>query len=203
MFNILKKHSALVFMWGLVFLTVSIFASLFFPRQYSATSQVLIISRDKSGVDPYTQARSAEKVGQNLTQIINTTDFYNKVISNENYVFDRTPWKNLSDERKKRKKWNKDVQANMLYGVSIMNIKVYSYSQNEALALSNAITQTMVTQGWEYLGGDVAIKSVSDPLVSRWPTRPNLFANAGIGFLVGALISSLWVLRYRKHTLFG
>jgi capsular polysaccharide biosynthesis protein len=202
MFNLLKKHSTLIIVWGLAFLTISIFASLFFPRQYSATSQVLIISRDKSGVDPYTQARSAEKVGANLTQIINTTDFLNKVMNNENYVFDRAPWNNLA-ERQKRKKWNRDVQANMLYGVSIMNIKVYSYTQRETLALSNAITQTMVTQGWEYLGGDVAIKSVSDPLVSRWPTRPNVAANAGIGFLVGVLISSLWVLRYRKHTLFG
>lgn len=202
MFNILKKHSALIIVWGLVFLTVSIFASLFFPKQYSATSQVLIISRDKSGVDPYTQARSAEKIGANLTELINTTDFFNKVMNNNTYSFDREPWKNLADKQQ-RKKWNKDVQANMSYGVSIMNIKVYSYTQDEAKALSNAITQTMVTQGWEYLGGDVAIKAVSDPLTSQWPDRPNFFANAGIGFLVGVLISSLWVLRYRKHNLFG
>ncbi len=202
MFNILKKHSGLIIVWGLIFLTASIFASLFFPKQYSATSQVLIISRDKTGVDPYTQARSAEKVGANLTELINTTDFFNKVMSNATYSFDRDPWKDLID-RKQRKKWTKDVQANMSYGVSIMNIKVFSYSPDEALALSNAITQTMVTQGWEYLGGDVAIKSVSDSLISRWPDRPNFFANAGIGFLVGVLISSLWVLRYRKHNLFG
>lgn len=202
MFNILKKHSVLIIVWGLIFLTTSIFASLFFPKQYSATSQVLIISRDKTGVDPYTQARSAEKVGANLTELINTTDFFNKVMNNTIYTFDRAPWKNLTD-RQQRKKWNKDVQANMSYGVSIMNIKVFSYSQDEASSLSNAITQTMVTQGWEYLGGDVAIKSVSDPLISQWPVRPNFFANAGIGFLVGALISSLWVLRYRKHNLFG
>lgn len=202
MFNILKKHSALIIVWGLVFLTISIFASLFFPKQYSATSQVLIISRDKSGVDPYTQARSAEKIGANLTELINTTDFFNKVMNNTTYSFDREPWKNLSDKQQ-RKKWIKDVQANMSYGVSIMNIKVYSYTKDESKALSNAITQTMVTQGWEYLGGDVAIKAVSDPLTSQLPDRPNFFANAGIGFLVGMIISSLWVLRYRKHNLFG
>ena len=123
-------------------------------------------------------------------------------MNNTTYSFDREPWKDLTD-RQRRKKWTKDVQANMLYGVSLMNIKVYSSSKEETLALSNAITQTMVTQGWEYLGGDVAIKSVSDPLISRWPDRPNFLANASIGFLVGALISSLWVLRYRKHSLFG
>ncbi len=202
MFNILKKHSTLIIVWGLIFLSASIFASLFFPKQYSASTQVLIISRDKSGVDPYTQARSAEKIGANLTELIKTTDFFSKVMSNSSYLFDKQPWQSL-DDRKQRKKWGRDVQANMSYGVSLMNIKVFSYSPAEAMALSNAITQTMVTQGWEYLGGDVAIKSVSEPLVSRWPVRPNFLANAGIGFLVGMLISSLWVLRYRKHNLFG
>lgn len=202
MFSALKKHSTLIIVWGLVFATLSVFASLFFPKQYSATSQVLIISRDKAGVDPYTQARSAEKIGANLTELINTTDFYNKVINNTTYNFNKEPWKNLTD-RQQRKKWMKDVQSNMLYGVSLMNIKVYSYSPEETIALSNAVTEIMVSQGWEYLGGDVAIKAVSDPLVSSWPARPNIFANGGIGFLVGILISSLWILRYRKHNLFG
>ena len=188
--------------WGVVFAFLSTVGSLFFPKQFSATSQVLIISRDKTGADPYTQARSAEKIGANLAQIMNTTDFFNKVITNTSMPFDREPWKNL-DDRKQRKKWTKDVQANMLYGVSIMNVKVYSYNQIEAINLANAVSQTLVSQGWEYLGGDVAIKLISEPLVSKWPSRPNILLNASLGFLIGALIAALWVLRYRKHNLFG
>jgi hypothetical protein len=61
----------------------------------------------------------------------------------------------------------------------------------------------LVTQGWEYLGGDVAIKIVSEPLVSKWPVRPSVPLNGAIGFLVGFLIFSLWVIRYKKHNLFG
>lgn len=202
MFHALEKHLKLIFTWGLVFAVLSAAASFFFPKQYMATSQVLIISRDRAGVDPYTQARSAEKIGVNLSQVMNTTDFYNKVINASAYSFDREPWKNLGD-REQRKKWNKDVQAAMVYGGSLMSIDAYSYSQQEAINLSNAITQILAAQGWEYLGGDVAIKVVSNPLVSRWPARPNFLVNAGIGFLVGLLLSSLWVVRYKKHHLFG
>lgn len=202
MLHVLKKHLALLIVWGLVFSLLSTITSVFFPKQYSATSQVLIISRDKGGADPYTQARSAEKIGANLAQVINTTDFYNKVISGASEPFDKTPWTSLTD-RQRRKKWAKDVQASMLYGVSIMNVKIYSYNQAEAVRLSKAVAQTMVSQGWEYLGGDVAIKLISEPLVSRWPVRPNLAVNAGIGFAAGFLLSALWVLRYKKHSLFG
>jgi capsular polysaccharide biosynthesis protein len=202
MFTLLGRHLKLIIVWGLFFSLLSTFSSIFFPKQYSAVSQVLIISRDKAGADPYTQARSAEKIGANLAQIINTTDFYNKVITSAAEPFDKKPWTNLTD-RARRKKWSKDVQASMLYGVSLMNVKVYSYSQAEAVSLSRAVSQVLVSQGWEYLGGDVAIKLISEPLVSRWPVRPNLAVNAGIGFAAGFLLSALWVLRYKKHSLFG
>ena len=201
MWHLLTKNIKLILVWSFVFAFLSMFSSLFFPKQFSATSQVLIISRDKGGTDPYTQARSAEKIGANLAQIMNTTDFYNKVLSSP-ASFDRAPWSKLTD-RQQRKKWNKDVSANMLYGVSLMNVEVFSYSQAEAINLSKAVSQTLVIQGWEYLGGDVAIKLVSEPLVSKWPTRPSVPLNGAVGFLVGFLIFSLWVLRYKKHNLFG
>ncbi len=202
MFHVLEKHAKLIFVWGLVFAILSAAVSLFFPWQYMATSQALIISRDKTGVDPYTQARSAGLIGASLAQVMNTTDFFNKVMNSTGFTFDRAPWQNLSD-RDQRKKWAKDVQATMIYGGSMMKITTYSYSQEEAVNLSNVITQTLAAQGWEYLGGDVAIKVVSDPLASRWIARPNFLVNAGVGFLIGILISSLWVLRYKQHRLFG
>ncbi len=202
MLQTLEKNAKLIITWGLVFAVLSVVVSLFFPKQYSATSQVLIIARDKTGVDPYTQARSAEKIGANLAQVMNTTDFYNKVMISGAYQFDRAPFKSLTD-RQQRKKWAKDVRAAMVYGGSLMGIDVYSYSQAEAVNLSNAITQTIAAQGWEYLGGDVAIKIVSNPLASRWPARPNLLINAVVGLLAGMLISGLWVLRFKRKHLFG
>lgn len=202
MFHALVKNAKLIFIWGLVFALLSAGASLFFPKQYRAASQVLIISRDRAGVDPYTQARSAERIGANLAQVMKTTDFYNKVMNSAGYPFDRESWKKL-DDRQQRKKWTKDVQAAMIYGGSLLGVNIYSYSRAEAVNLSNAITQTLVAQGWEYLGGDVAIKAVSSPLASRWIARPNIFINAIIGFLAGGLISGLWVLRFKQRHLFG
>ncbi len=202
MLHTLEKNAKTILIWGLIFAALSVTASLFFPKQYSATSQVLIISKDQTGVDPYTQARSAEKIGANLAQIINTSDFFNKVMNANVYQFDRNIWKSLS-ERQQRKKWAKDVQAVMVYGGSIMKVNTYSYNQEESVNLSNAVTQTLVTQGWEYLGGDVSIKVVSSPLASRWPARPNFIINSLVGLLVGALLSSFWILRYTRRRLFG
>jgi len=202
MFRLLSKHIKLITSWALVLAFLSVGVSFLFPKQYSATSQVLIISRDKAGVDPYTQARSAERIGVNLAQIMKTTDFFNKTLNSTAFPFNKEVWKKLTD-RQQRKKWAKDVQASMIYGTGLMRIKVYAGSKEEAANLSGAVTQTVSAQGWEYLGGDVAIKTVSTPLVSNWPARPDLPVNFAVGLLAGGLISGLWVLRYKRRALFG
>ncbi len=201
MLNILQKHLRLVISWGVVFALLSLLVSVFFPPYYSATTQVLIISRDRSGVDPYTQVKSAERIGENLAQVMRTTDFFNKVMTSGSANFDKTRWQGLTD-RKLRKQWQRDVEGTMAYGSSLLNIKTYGRSADDAKALAAAVTETVSSRGWEYAGGDVAIKIVNDPLASRWPTRPNYLLNALVGFVLGLLLSGWWVVTYKKH-LFG
>lgn len=204
MYHILSQYFKLIMVWGILFAIVAGGVSLLFPKQYSAESQVLIISRDRSGVDPYTQAKSAERIGESLAQIMKTTDFYNKVLNSSpssTAVFDKRVWQELS-ERDQRKKWEKDVVGEVVTGASLLKITVYADTPEEALRFSGAVTKTLVDRGWEYVSGDVVIKPVDDALVSDFPARPNMVVNAGIGFWVGVVLSSLWVARYKKHKLF-
>lgn len=188
--------------WGLLVGVVSLGVSLLFPKQYSAQSTVLIISRDRSGVDPYTQAKSAERIGENLAQVMSTSDFYDKVLASSAATFNKQRWQDMN-ERDRRKQWQKDVRPAMAYNTSLLNITVYGPTQDETVALANAVTQTVVSQGSDYVGGDVSLKTVSSPLVSRWPTRPNVALNGAVGFIGGILIAALWIVRYKKHKVFG
>ena len=202
MFHLVAKNIKMVFLWALVLGLVSGIVSLLFPKQYSADSRVLIISRDRTGVDPYTQAKSAERIGENLAQVMNTSDFYGKVLASTEVPFNKDRWHTLT-EREQRKKWQKDVQSAMVYNSSMLKITVYSDSRDDALAFAKAVTQTLVSRGWEYVGGDVALKEVSTPLVSRFIARPNLLVNMAAGFLIGSLLAMLWITRYKRHHLFG
>ncbi len=200
MFEILQRNFKLIFTWGILVAVLSAGISLLFPWKYSAESQVLIISRDRSGVDPYTQSKSAERIGDNLTQVMQTADFMQKVLDTPNAAFDKSRWQNLTD-RKMRKQWQQDVVGQMQYGSSLMNITVYS-TKDDVLALANTVTDAVVTHGWEYVGGDVALKTVSSPLVSRFIAKPNIILNVILGFLAGIILSAAWVIKYQRH-LFG
>lgn len=200
MFEMLFRHSKLILVWGVLIAILSGAVSLLFPWRYSAQSQVLIISRDRSGVDPYTQSKAAERIGENLAQVMKTSDFMSKVLQAPSAGFDKNRWLSLTD-RKQREKWPKDVVGEMLYGTSLMKITVYS-TKDDVLALASAVTETVVVHGWEYVGGDVAIKTVNTPIVSRWIAQPNILLNSLLGFFAGVILSSAWVIKYKRH-LFG
>ena len=204
MYHLLSQYFKLIIVWGIIFAIIAGGISFFLPRQYSAESRVLLISHDRSGVDPYTQAKSAERIGENLAQIMKTTDFYSKVMSKATSTlktFDKQQWQALSD-REQRKKWQKDVVAETVPGASILKITVYTDSKEEALLFSQAVTKTVVDNSWEYVSGDVIIKPIDNSLVSDLPARPNSVVHTGVGFWVGVVLSSLWIARYKKHKLF-
>jgi len=202
MISLLLKYWKTILSCGLLLAVLGLGISLLFPKQYSAESQLLIITQDRYGVDPYTQAKAAERIGENLTQIMATADFYNKVMSS-GQNFNRDVWNNMKNERERRKQWQKNVQASVVYGTSLMRVAAYAASAEEATALNNAVAKTITNSGWEYAGGDVMIKIVSDPLASRWYARPNFFMNGLLGLLVGVFLSALWVIRYKTHHVFG
>lgn len=169
-----------------------------FPRQYRADAQVLIISQSRYGVDPYTAAKSAERVGENLIQVMKTNDFYQKVVTQSNRQLDLSKFEKLS-ERAKRKLWQKTLETSVVYGSSVLNVAAYNTDSEQAKEWAGAVVDTLSSKGWEYVGGDVIIKIVNEPVSTRFPVKPNLLSNIVLGFLVGVSGMGVMVLKKEKY----
>ena len=198
--NILKKLWKLILFSTLLLGILSVFVSLLFPLNYKAESQVLIISKSRYGVDPYTVIKSAERVGENISQIVETDDFYKKVMEQNNFNFDKDYFANLSD-KKLRKMWQKTIDTSVVYGTGVLNIAVYHPDKNQAKELAGAISSALSSRGWEYVGGDVTIKTVNPAIIkSSLPAKPNLILNFFVGAVFGCLLVILLTLAdYKKN----
>lgn len=193
----LRKRWKLTAAAGFLLAIISLLVSLVFPLEYRADAQVLIISQSRYGVDPYTMIKSAERVGENLAQVVKTDDFYKKVMDQPGYALDQSRFVEISD-RTRRQRWGKTVRASMVYGTGVLNISAYHKKPEQAKQLAGAAAAALSAKGWEYVGGDVIIKLVNQPVVSRWPVRPNLLLNAILGFLSGAAASGVLLLSKKK-----
>jgi len=170
--------------------------SFLLPREYSSTVRLLVIPRSVGGVDPFTAIKSAERISDNLAQIIETTSFFDRV-TRAGFFIDQSVFS--GDEQKKRRQWNRMVDTTVSRGSGILTVKVYHSDRDQATQIVQAISYVLTTSGWEYIGGDLLIRLLDAPLASRFPARPNFVGNAVSGFMVGAVLGAGIVLvRKRK-----
>ena len=195
--NVTKKDIRFMCMVALGFGIASLIVSLLLPQKYRADAQVFIIPSSGHGTDPYTAIKSTEKVAENIVHLVKTDDFYNKVIAS-GVGLDTAQFDTVS-VRKRRKAWQKTIDARVIFGTGIVQISTYHTDQVQAKAYARAAANALSTRSIEYVGQFVGVKLVNNPIVSRWPARPNLVINIVIGLLIGLLYSGVSVIR-KKHT---
>jgi len=87
------------------------------------------------------------------------------------------------------------MNPSVVYGTGVLNVSAYHPDAEQAKMLAGAAVNALSSKGWEYVGGDVTIKVVNEPIVTRFPVRPNVVLNAVLGFIVGVLLSGLMILK--------
>lgn len=179
-----------ILLFAVVTALFGIGSSLLFPLEYSSTMRLLMIQRQLSDSDPYTAMKGAEQVSENLSQIIFTTSFYDKVMAAK-FNVDQDYFS--QDERKRRKKWTDMIETSVTRGSGILQVTVYHEDAAQATQIAQAIAFVLTTEGWQYVGGDLQVKQVDEPLQSRWPTRPNIPGNAVTGLVLGGVAGSVYV----------
>ena len=194
-----KKKAVILIM--VVMIGLGIGFSLTQSFEYASGVKLLVIQGENQGYDSYTAAKSAERFGHTLTEVIYTTSFFDKVMtSGFNLVSDFS-----EDEEKKRKEWTQKVEAQMIPQTSILEIKVYDEEKHQAEEYALAIAHVLSTKGNEYYVGDneLVIKTVDAPLTSKYPVRPNIPLNVAASFIVGACLSGLVLYREKRKIYLG
>lgn len=200
--QILKRGWKRILLFGLLAALLGAGLSFIFPLRYSSTMRLLLIQKSLSQADPYTAMRAAERIADNLGQIVYTTSFFDKVMQAE-FNIDQSVFK--ADENARRKQWSQMIATQVVRGSGMLVVTVYHTDRAQAEQIARAIAFVLTTEGWQYVGGgDLQVKLVDQPLQSKWPVKPNIPANAFTGFVLGVIIGSIYILSVgRKRGPFG
>ncbi len=154
---------------------------------YASSARILVTQKQTSGVDAYAAARGSEKLAQNLTTIIGTASFFERVMGAGFSVVNDFP----KDEASRRSVWNTVVKPSVVPSSSILAITVYHKSRDQAERILVAINTVLISQGTGYLGtGDsVNLQIVDAPLTTTAPVKPNIPMNMMVGLIAGFIIS--------------
>ncbi len=162
------------------------------PLKYSSTVRLLVLQDVGSTVDAYTATRSEERIAENLTNIIYFTTFFDQVM-NAGFSIDAKSFP--TQDYKRRREWAKTVSASVSRGSGLLSITAYARDVADAEQLARAVAFVLTEHADEYnSGGAVQVKLIDAPLNSRYPVKPNVFANAVSGLVLGGLVGCAYVL---------
>ncbi len=203
--SLLERHWKTVVASGLITAVLAAGLSFVRPLEYSSTMRLLIIQKAGLTLDPYTAIRSAERIADNLSQVIYTSVFYDKVTAvGAGFDIDKAYFK--TDASKLRTQWSRMVKTEVSHESGFLKVIVYHRDKEQASEIARAIAFVLTTEGNKYIGGrDLEIQLVDTPIQSRFPVRPNVPLNAFLGVLVGVILSSLYLVlgESRKHPHFS
>lgn len=141
-------------------------------RSYTSEIQILVIQK-YTLTDSYTAAKSAEKISENLAEVIKTSVFFNDVVSAG--TVDLGDIKALSEEDR-RKEWGKKLSTNTSSAASILKITALDPNRERAEAIANTVANVLIEKGSEYHGAPdtISLKVVDTALTSEKPTSPSV-----------------------------
>jgi capsular polysaccharide biosynthesis protein len=177
------KNKLIVFLIIFLFLLVAIFLTALQKKEYSSTSQVLIIQEQENKMDAYLASKSSESLAKNLRKAILTSSFRNKVLKDltdlDLDIFSKS-------EKNKRKEWLKTVNVKIIPNTSILEIKSYNNSAFQSEKILNKILNTLLENHQLYHGGgdDIRLEIINNPLTSNHPTRPNWALNLFLSLIL-------------------
>ncbi len=202
--SILMDRWKVIASFGLLGLVFALLISVVQPLRYSSTVRLLVLQSVGTSVDAYTASRSEERIAENLSTILYTTTFFDEVL-NAGFSIDESFFP--EQDYKRRREWNRTIDATVARGSGLMTITAYHRDVDQAEQIARAVAFVLTETATEFTSGsNVEVKLIDAPLNSRWPVKPNIPANAFSGFVLGGLLGMAYVVTQydrirRRHQL--
>jgi capsular polysaccharide biosynthesis protein len=189
--QLLERHWKTIAVSAAVTLILAAGLSFLRPLEYSSTMRLHIIHEAGDSVNPFDAIRTAERIAENLGQIVHTSVIFDKVNSS-GFDIDANYFK--VNENKRREQWNNMVATRVTHETGFLEVVVFHEDKEQASEIARAIGFVLTTEGNKFFGGQqLVIQLVDSPLQSRYPVRPNVPLNAFLGAIVGIILSSLYL----------
>lgn len=161
--------------------------SISMPIQYKSTASILITQKDQSGLNAYTEVKSAEFNGKIIEQIILSNSFMEGVInSNEaakNYL------NSEANLEKRIAKWRDSINIDQVSSTGVLNISFFYPNKVDSKNILNSMLELLQKNGQDYFGNpNIGIKIVNKPYYINTPASPKVFLSVAIGGLLGICI---------------
>lgn len=181
----------LIVLMGTLAGALSFSALVFSQKNFRAGSDLLVVQNQNGFSDYYALSKSADFLSGVLIESIYSEKFLDELNATGIVSGSFLP----QDKKDRLDEWNKIVKISKNSSAGIMTIEVFGNSQKQVTEISNAILAVLQTKSYLFLGKgqDIDIRVLSGPIVEKNPSAISIALAVVGGFLVGALLTLMWI----------
>ena len=176
---------------GLLFAALSFVGFLALEKNFKSEIKFLIVQEQAGSQDYYSLSKSAEYLGKIMGEAIHSELFIQEVLKSEKVNDEFLPF----DKKERMKEWAKMVKVSKNYQLGTIETTIYSDGSKEIQGLSEAIIEVLTQKNSLFRSGSqgIEVRVLSGPIIEKNPTIANIALIMLAGFLLGVLVSILWV----------
>lgn len=189
---LLKRKITVIILLGVFAGALSFLALVLKEKNFKVTTDYLIVQNQTGNEDFYTLSKSAEYIGKVMNESIYSELFIDEAVKTGKVSSEFLPF----DKKARLKEWSNIVNVSRNPDLGIISVEVFDNKQNQALAISDAVSNVFITKSNLFLGDkqNIEIKVLSGPIVEKNPSIANIIATAIGGFILGILLCALWII---------
>jgi capsular polysaccharide biosynthesis protein len=188
---LLKQKITGIVLFGLLIAALSFLTLVIRDKNFKASTDYLIVQNQGVNQDFRTLSKSAEYTAKVLKESIRSELFLNEVLKTGKVSSEFLPF----NKKERLGEWSWIVKMSQDSDSATFSVRILNNDQSQALAISSAISDVLVTKNNLFLGEghNVAIRVLSGPMVEKNPTIANIVGTAIAGFILGILLGALWI----------
>lgn len=189
--NLAKTRVKTTILAGLLVSALSFLLLVTTQYNFRAGSDLLIVQNQNGFTDYYALSKSADF----LTSVMVESAYSEKFISEVKNVNAGATAFLPANKLDALKKWESMVKISRNPNLGIVRVEVFGADQKQVTDLSNAIIQVMTTKNFLFLGSgqNLDVRILSGPIWEKNPTIVNIAVTMISGFLVGIVLSLMWI----------
>lgn len=184
---LIRNNIGRLFMTGFLFAVIVMGVFILNTKKFEASTDFLIVQNGVNDRDLYALSKSAEYIGNVLSDAIYSDLFIDEAIKVKK--FDSAGF--LPDPRMRLEEWKKVVDVDRNFQSSILTVRIKGNDGQQVLDVSRAVAQVLAEKNTLFRAGnsnDLTVKVLSGPRLKQKPTLSEWMAVGAAGFLVGILL---------------
>lgn len=201
-FKLIGKRKQTIFAIVLLFVFITTILTLIQPLRYESRSKLLVLQNFGENFDPYSAAKSNEYLSNLLARITTSEIFFDEIL-NSGFKVEKDYFSDRPD--KKLQIWEKTVAAKAVNDSGIISVNIYHTDKYQAEQIARAVNYVLKTKNSQFYAGgsNVNVKVIDEPIVSRWPVKPNAPMNISFAVVLGFIsgLFYIYILPDEKYSL--